>query len=354
MQRDVGIWLEALAHGQHALRSALEKARKLEQQGDVNGALHWREKAVALQEYFVAEETELKRKASINPTNVRLYAAVSGLKVDKCIEISKGLRLDPTYAHVMAPFILAFLPAEVGKPHPGPWKSASGGLAIDVHTQATLDEGENIGAFDRLNSVWFLATLLRLRISNTIRIPVISDTSFTAVTGGAEPVLWPVEFSQSSHIVPSYISHDPKEGFSWVSKHIEQGADLMRNEGFSLAMQSNDRACYAESLGTAMVLLWSSVEALFRPGGRDITKTLSRMIATYLTDDPRVRDRIYQEIKALYEVRGAMIHAARIPDRVSVEKTANFVRQSLIRAIEEGHPPEGQRLLTAWSSRKLY
>ncbi|MCB6178283.1 hypothetical protein LHP98_09085 [Rhodobacter sp. Har01] len=354
MQKDVAVEAEALLYGPQALKRALDKAEELERQGDLSGALHWREKALALKEYFELDEIERKRKVGISPVKVRLYAAFTGISVKESVEISNGLRLDPTYAHVMAPFILAFSPAEDGKPHPGPWKSASGGLAVDVYAQATLDEGVNIGAFDRLNSIWFLATLLRLRISNAIRVPIISDTSFSEVAGGAEPVLWPVEFNQSSQVLPFQTAVDPLVGLLWVSQHIERGADLMTDEGFSLAIQSNDRACHVDSLGTAMVLLWSSVEALFRPGGRDIAKTLSRMVATYLSDDTGVRDRTYQEIRALYKVRGDMVHAARMPDRISVESTAKVARQVLIRTIEEGQLPDGQRLLTAWSNRKAY
>ncbi|MEA5162477.1 hypothetical protein U5903_16990 [Cereibacter johrii] len=345
---------EALLHGPDAVKRALDRAEELERQGDLNGALQWRRRGIALKEYFELDEKERKRKEAIKPAQIRLYAAFTGLSVNECVEISNGLWLDHTFAHVMAPFILAFSPAEDGKPHPGPWKSASGGIAVDVYAQATLEEGVNIGAFDRLNSIWFLATLVRLKISDAIRVPFISDTSFSEVADGAEPVFWPVELNEASKVLPFHTAVDPMADVLWVSRHIEKGAALMTDEGFSLAIQSNDRAYHAESLGTAMVLFWSSVEALFRPGGRDITKTLSIMVATYLSDNARVRDRTYQEIKALYKVRGDMIHAARMPDRISVERTAKIARQALIRSIEEGQLPEGQRLLTAWSNRKAY
>ena len=354
MQTDLVVKAEALLHGPDAVRRALDRAKALERHGDLKGALQWRERAIALKEYFALDEMERKRKAAIKPAQIQLYAAFTGIRVSECVEISNGFRLDQTFAHVMAPFILAFSPAEDGKPHPGPWKSAAGGMAVDVYAQATLEEGASVGAFDRLNSIWFLATLLRLRISDAIRVPFISDTSFSEVVGGAQPVFWPVEPNKASKIRQFHIAVDPRADILWVSRHIKQGAALMTDEGFSLAMQSNDRAYHAESLGTAMILLWSSVEALFRPGARDIAKSLSRMVATYLSDNPTVRDRTYQEVKALYKLRGDMIHAARMPDRISVERTAEIARRALMRSIEEERLPEGQRLLTAWSSRKAY
>lgn len=354
MPTDLVVKAEALLHGPDSVRKALDRAEELERQGDLAGALQLRRKAAALKEYFELDEIESKRKAGINPSQVRLYAAFTGLGVNERVEISSGLSLDQTYAHVMAPYILAFSPAEDGKPHPGPWKSASGGIAVDVYAQATLQEGMNIGDFDRLNSIWFLTALLRLSISASIRVPFISDTSFSEAASGVEPVFWPVEIDGVSKIHPFHTVANPVKELLWVSQHIKQGAALMLDEGFSLAVQSNDRGYHAESFSTALVLFWSSLEALFRPGKRDITKTLSKMVATYLSDDPSDRDRSYQEIKALYEVRGDMIHAARKPDRISTERTANIARRALMRVIEEGNLPDGQRLLTAWSNRKEY
>lgn len=354
MQIDPLVEAEALLHGPDSIKKALDKAEESERLGDLDGALRWRKEASTLTEYFERVEIDRQRRAAITPAQVQLYAAFTGLSVNDRIEISSGLWLDQTFAHVMAPFILAFSPAEGGKPHPGPWKSASGGIAVDVYTQATLEEGSNVGAFDRLNSIWFFAALLRLRVSDTIRVPFISDTSLSAATRGPEPVFWPVEIYGVSKVRQFHASIDPMADILWVSRNIMQGAALMTDEGFSLSIQSNDRAYQADSLATAMVLFWSSLEALFRPGSQEITKTLSSMIATYLSDNPSVRDRTFQEVKALYKVRGDMIHAARIPNRTSVERTAEIARRALMRSIEEKQLPEGGRLLKAWSGRSVY
>ena len=78
------------------------------------------------------------------------------------------------------------------------------------------------------------------------------------------------------------------------------------------------------------------------------------MIATYLTNDPRERDRLYQQVKELYETRGQMVHAARPPRMESVNLTAGFARRAFMNAFEEGRTPDPERLYKAWSERIGY
>lgn len=65
-----------------------------------------------------AKELARRRKAEIDPNLVKLHGGISGLSVEKPIEIVSGLQLAPTYAHVMAPFIMAFKQPELGQAHP--------------------------------------------------------------------------------------------------------------------------------------------------------------------------------------------------------------------------------------------
>ena len=65
-----------------------------------------------------------------------LYAGIAGaeLEVDE-FKLGHGVVISKTFAHLMAPFMLAFSPAEPGKPHPAPWAAAHGGLGFDLVTQ---------------------------------------------------------------------------------------------------------------------------------------------------------------------------------------------------------------------------
>ena len=65
-----------------------------------------------------------------NPNDAEIFAGLSGgkLEVDS-FEIGDGLVLSKTYAHLMAPMLMAFAPAPPGQPHPAPWKAAHEGFS---------------------------------------------------------------------------------------------------------------------------------------------------------------------------------------------------------------------------------
>lgn len=356
MKRTLVTDIEADRLGIRAVEIARERGDALEAEGDHVGALRWREKAEAFAEYFTANEAEKRNKANVNLNEIELHAGISDLHLNEPVDIFPGLSIKPTYAHVTSPFVMAFSrPTAPGAGHPGPWKSASGGAAIDLHVQATLKPSSSVGGFDQLNTLWFLAALMRLSIASTIRVPVISDKPFADIASdNLSPFLWPIEFRRSRLAALRFKASETATGLAWTSCHIEVGAAMMTQEGFALAFQTYDEAAFAENPATAMILLWSALEALFRPGSRDITKRLSRMIATYITKDPRERDRLYQQVKELYETRGQMVHAARPPRMESVDLTAGLARQAFMNAFEEGKAPDPEKLSEAWSERIDY
>lgn len=72
----------------------------------------------------------------MNPNDCDLYAGIAGVKVSiDSFDFGQGITLERTFAHIMAPYIAAFFPAEPGKPHPAPWKAVSGGVGLDVHAE---------------------------------------------------------------------------------------------------------------------------------------------------------------------------------------------------------------------------
>ena len=88
----------------------------------------------------------------MNPKVDSLYAGIAGvgLSVER-FDLGQGLVLKKTFAHFMAPFLMAFAPAESGKPHPTPWSAVSDGLGLDIHIElhvpATFEQPK---FFDRL------------------------------------------------------------------------------------------------------------------------------------------------------------------------------------------------------------
>ena len=78
----------------------------------------------------------------------------------------------------MAPFLMAFAPAQPGEP-PAPWKPAQGGYAIDIFAEIHVPRSLRIANFyNRLNTVWWFAALVRLYAIPRLRVPVISDISW--------------------------------------------------------------------------------------------------------------------------------------------------------------------------------
>src|SRR5689334_10693193 len=112
---------------------------------------------------------------SLDATN--LYGGISGVQIKpERFDLGEGIAISQTYAHFMAPFLMAFAPAAPGKPHPAPWRAAKGGIGVDITAEIYLPFNfqANYG-LDRLNTIWLLTALLRLKVSSGIFAPVVSN-----------------------------------------------------------------------------------------------------------------------------------------------------------------------------------
>ena len=159
--------------------------------------------------------------------NDGLFGAIAGATLDVGrFEVCPGLTLRPSYAHVMSPYILAFArPTPPQAFHPGPWKAARGGASIDVEVEASLEAGTRPTDFDRLNTLWWLVALLRLRTGARLRMPIVSDTSLSrTATSTGEPAIWPVETSPQQFATsaqpPRTIEGD---SLAWLHTHVRLG-----------------------------------------------------------------------------------------------------------------------------------
>src|SRR5579872_6979189 len=98
------------------------------------------------------------------PDRVPLYGGISGIATAVPeFQICPGLIVRETYAHVFAPYMMAFArPQKPNSPHPPPWKAARGGLAFDVAIEIALANEVRPTSLDRLNTLWWVLTLMRL------------------------------------------------------------------------------------------------------------------------------------------------------------------------------------------------
>ena len=283
---------------------------------------------------------------------IPLFGGLAGarLGVDK-FEVCKGLVLRRTYAHVMSPYILAFQkPERPGSHHPGPWKPAQGGIFMDVEIEVALDQDVRPTGFDRLNTLWWTLTLLRLSTGAKLRMPVVSDTSFANVTkSSVEPILWPIEtLPRQILTVPDPPEVIDEERLVWVRESFVPGSELMNDEPFGRAFQAFDDVIWAHSAGSAIVVIWAALETLVRPGREQITKRLSSSLATLVEPPGAGRDRLFQRLTTLYEARGSSAHASRSPQAQQLLSSFDIARRSFIACIDNREVPNGATLHQRW------
>jgi hypothetical protein len=182
---------------------------------------------------------------------------------------------------------------------------------------------------------------------------VVSSLSFSAIAGAEEePTLWPVEMSPLQWIfvrTPNAVIE--ASTLDWLKVHWQSAATLMDTPTFNVAFQAFDQAIWSHPIGSALMMIWASVEALIRPGDQDITRTLASCIAAYLEPPGAQRDRLFTTIRGLYQLRGYTAHAAEPPTDETIRKTFAVARLCFIRAFEQCALPDAQLLMAKWKQK---
>ena len=194
-------------------------------------------KAIALGDYVAPP------KAPFDLHTADLFGGITGFPLPvQRFELLPGLTLTRTYAHLIAPFIMAFSPPEKPRsPHPGPWAALrEGGLKILVEIK--LDSGVTPLGFDRLNTLWFVVALLRLRLALPLQMPVLADRALQEVPANVEAAnLLPVELNLSQLLTAP--PRTPTEAdLEWVRENIVAASDLMKVPAFNRALLTLDEA----------------------------------------------------------------------------------------------------------------
>lgn len=101
----------------------------------------------------------------MDPQTDPLFAGIAGVDLDvEAFELGHGVTLRRTYAHFMAPFLIAFSPAKKGSHHPAPWGAVKGGISFDIHIELHVPISFSVPKFfDRLNTIWWITALIRLK-----------------------------------------------------------------------------------------------------------------------------------------------------------------------------------------------
>lgn len=190
-------------------------------------------------------------RAPFDISSSALFGGIAGLVLPTDhYDVAPGLILTKTYAHLIAPFIMAFAPpSKVGAPHPGPWSSL-GERGLTLLVEAKLTEGIKLGGFDRINSLWFLVALLRLKLALPLQMPVLADRPFATVPAAGETAnLIPIEVNLFQILTAP--QRKPRlTDFHWIRNHIATAAALMDDPVFNRAIQTLDIAVASHSPST--------------------------------------------------------------------------------------------------------
>lgn len=248
----------------------------------------------------------------------------------------------------MAHFIMAFAPAEPGKPHPAPWKSARGGITFDIlaelHVPASFAPPN---WFDRLNTIWWLAALMRLHVTPLVRVPAVAASSFSTMRDGpGDPRVWLIE-AEPRGLVPM---KDPpraihSDGMEWVRQHWLSGGELMnRHENFNIAFQAFDGCHHLKSPPLALVQLWGGLEQLFTTAAERKTRQLASRISAYFEPAGVSRVQLERHVRDLYAGRCSAAHETKVDSVDALLESYELLRRILMRMIEDNHVLSKQEL----------
>jgi hypothetical protein len=278
-----------------------------------------------------------------------LYAGLSGvqLEVDR-FELGEGVTLSKTYAHLMAPFLMAFAPAPTGGHHPAPWSTAKGGFSFDIHVELFVPAGfKPTDWLDRSDIIWWIASLLRLISVPFMTVPVVSDTSFTTVPKSErEPHLQPHEITHRILKPSDESSRFLKEkDLIWVREKWVEGGKLMKaNSKLNTAFRAFDSSMTQERASLSLISLWGGLEQLFSPSSAELKFRVSSLIASFLEPVGSARLALYKRILKLYDVRSTAAHTASSIETGPLLETYVLMRNALVKMIHENHVPTRDEL----------
>jgi hypothetical protein len=282
------------------------------------------------------------------PTNFAdFYAGLFGaVLVPEVFDLGHGVIISRTYAHLFAPFMMAFSPAPPGKHHPAPWKSAKGGLELDITTQLFLPAGTSAPELDRINTVWWIVALLRLHSSALISVPIISSEAFSSIPAMKdEPRLWPVEI-HTPRLFPDgwqVRSIDTQE-IEWLRDNWYDAAELLKHADFRSAFEAIDLSTWNHTPIMALVAVWGALERLFSASTTELSYRVSSNIAAFLEPPGRARYALFKRIRGLYNSRSKAAHGAGETNVDAYAETYSIARRVLLMMIEKRHVPDRNEL----------
>lgn len=277
-----------------------------------------------------------------------LFVGLSGLDMQGTrVEFPRGVVLEQTFAHLMAPMAMAFAPPGPGGYHPAPWKTARGGFGQDITAQLTVPKDAADTLDERIEIASTITFLLRLWSDPSITMIAGANMSFAAISEAPDAAahIVPFQFRRRVFALSPADTSGVLESLDWVAAHFETTLRLMRGSPeFRLAAYAMDTGQFVENTALTLISLWGALEALFSPSTAELRFRVSALIASYTSPPGSERQDAQKRIAGLYDKRSAAAHGAPKHDGDDLLATFELLRKVLIKFIRDGRVPSKQEL----------
>ena len=273
-----------------------------------------------------------------------LFAGLAGVTLDSAeYPLGHGIKLSQTYAHLMAPFMMAFERAAPGKRHTGFISAVRGGLGFDLEVQLEVPAG----AITSLGMppeylIWCLTALLRLRVGPHFVLPAVGEQSFAeAKVNDNTAVYYAAEIEPHTlKITADTLRVVAETDAAWVAKYwIQASALCQTSDSFQLLLEAVDQSIFARHRGLALLWLWGGLEAIFSPDKAELRYRISSAIASFLEPAGISRMNAQKVISRLYDSRSAAAHGREDKKMDSLQETYTIARRAVMKMIEDNRVP---------------
>ena len=273
-----------------------------------------------------------------------VFAGLAGVTLDVPEgELGYGVKLSSSYAHLFAPFMMAFSPAPKGSHHPGPWVAVKGGMSFDLTVQLEVP-GSTVTALslDPIYVAWWITAMLRLRVGPTFLVPTVGEQSFQdAKEQHSKAVYHPIEVESQLLVLDSDARCNISEtDAAWVAKHWIEASNLYQsNDNFRILLEATDQSMFVRHRSLALLSLWGGIEAIFSPDKAELRYRVSSGLASFLEPAGIPRMNAQKAIAKLYDSRSAAAHGREDKKADSLQQTYALARRTVIKMIEENRVP---------------
>jgi hypothetical protein len=272
-----------------------------------------------------------------------IYFGISGatLPVEQ-FDLGHGLVLSQTYAHLMAPYIMAFAPAKPGAAHPGPWCASSGGFGYDVTIQLAIEPAALPTGLPPRKAGWWILALLRIAHAPYLFAPVTIDTPFgVAARASIEPKITPLEIETPRSRRPDHRDEALEMSWlAWLAANWVEVVTMMNAHPKALAAFEALDSCRALQRGSVQMLtIWGGLEQLFAPSAGELRFRVAANLASYLEPRGPKRQRTFKTVLKLYNERSAAAHTTADIEVPHVMQSWVLLRNALMKMINERKVP---------------